>query len=161
MCCEKTRPTFWLNTTMAYKSKYIPRYPAKYLGDATNVICRSTWERAFCKYCDETPGVLRWASEEFFIPYVSPVDGQIHRYFPDFMLEVQSNTGLKRFVIEVKPKYQTELPATQKRKTKRYLTEVATYAVNQAKWQAAKEFCQKQGMNFLVLTEEHLFKTFK
>jgi hypothetical protein len=92
---------------------------------------------------------------------VSPVDGQIHRYFPDFMLEVQSNTGLKRFVIEVKPKYQTELPATQKRKTKRYLTEVATYAVNQAKWQAAKEFCQKQGMNFLVLTEEHLFKTFK
>jgi len=146
---------------MSYRGIFTPKHPSKYLGNVQNVVYRSLWERHFMKYCDETPGVLRWASEEFFIPYVSPVDGQIHRYFPDFMLEVQSNTGLKRFVIEVKPKYQTELPATQKRKTKRYLTEVATYAVNQAKWQAAKEFCQKQGMNFLVLTEEHLFKTFK
>lgn len=146
---------------MAYITRFQPKYPAKYLGDPKNIIARSLWERGFMKYCDETPGVLKWASEELFIPYVSPVDGRIHRYFPDFMLEVQSTSGVKRFVIEVKPKAQTELPVPSKRKMKRFIMESATYAINQAKWNFAKAWCETQGITFLVFTEDVLFKQFK
>jgi len=113
------------------------------------------------RYCDETSAVVHWASEEFFIPYVSPLDGRIHRYFPDFLLEVRtSDGGIKKFVIEIKPHAQTKVPEPR-RKTKKFLAEVATFAVNQAKWQAAKEFCDKQKMAFLVITEKELFQRLK
>ena len=35
-----------------YQSKYTPMNPAKYKGDAKNIICRSSWEKRFCQYCD-------------------------------------------------------------------------------------------------------------
>lgn len=112
-------------------------------------------------YCDDTSGILKWASEEFCIPYISPVDGRFHRYFPDFYLETQ----MKRFVIEIKPKAQTQLPEKPAGKTKRfmkrYLTECATFAVNQAKWQAAREYCEQRQWSFLVFTEQELFARFK
>ena len=65
------------------KSKFKPSFPQKYQGDPNNIICRSSWERRFCNYCDTNPNILRWASEEFSIPYVSPVDNRVHRYYPD------------------------------------------------------------------------------
>lgn len=145
---------------MAYKSLYTPLNPSKYLGDPDNIICRSSWERGFAKYCDTTPGVIRWASEELFIPYVSPLDGQIHRYFPDFVMEIKTLAGVKKFVVEIKPFRQTK-PPEPRRKTKKFLMEAATFAVNQAKWQAAKEFCDTQGWTFLVLTEKELFERLK
>jgi len=140
---------------MAYQGRFKPQHPEKYVGDATNIIYRSGWERRFMVYCDTTPGVLRWASEELIIPYVSPLDGRIHRYFPDFYLEVQSSTGKRAFLIEVKPKKQSVMPVPRK-KTRKYLNEVATVAVNQAKWQAAEEYCRPRGWTFMVLTERHL-----
>jgi hypothetical protein len=115
------------------------------------------WERKFAKYCDETPGILHWASEEFFIPYVSPVDGRIHRYFPDFMIEVRQTVGVKTFIIEIKPKRQSQPPDPKKRKTRRYLSEAITFAVNQAKWAAAEHFCRERGYTFQVVTEDELF----
>jgi hypothetical protein len=142
---------------MAYKTKFVPHHPEKYAGNAGNVICRSLWERKFAKYCDETSSILRWSSEEIVIPYISPLDGRSHRYFVDFFIEVQSTSGLKRFLIEVKPKKQTEAPKPPKRKTPRFLREVATYAVNQAKWSAAREYCRTRGWAFLILDETHLF----
>lgn len=142
---------------MAYKTTYIPKHPQKYAGNVGNIVCRSLWERAFAKYCDDTPGVLRWSSEEVIVPYVSPVDGQPHRYFVDFWLEVQSTSGVRRFLVEIKPKSQTLPPKTPKRRTRRFLAESATYAVNQAKWDAARKYSRKRGWDFLVLTEQHLF----
>jgi len=106
-------------------------------------------------YCDDTSAVLHWASEEFHIPYVSPVDGRAHRYFPDFYLEVSGKTGLQTMVIEIKPDHQTTMPKKRK-ETRRYITEVATVAVNHAKWQAAEAFCKARGWKFMVLTEKHL-----
>lgn len=144
---------------MAYLTKFLPRNPHKYLGNTANIICRSLWERRFAKWCDETPGVLRWGSEEFFIPYVSPVDGCIHRYFPDFFVEVQTRTGKRQFVIEVKPHKQTAAPTVPKRKGKRYLAEAMTFAVNQRKWEAAKDYCKKQKWTFMIVTENELFGT--
>ena len=63
---------------MPYKSKFNPKNPQKYIGNSANIICRSLWERTFCKYLDENQNILRWSSEELVIPYVSPIDDKIH-----------------------------------------------------------------------------------
>jgi hypothetical protein len=108
------------------------------------------------KRFDESPLILQWSSEETVIPYVSPVDGRPHRYFPDFIIKVKTAQGIKTYVVEVKPQKQTEEPTKKSRKTKKYITEVATYAVNQAKWNAAEEYCLDRGWEFKVLTENDL-----
>ena len=139
------------------KSRYHPSFPNKYKGNANNIICRSNWERKFCKWCDSNPNILEWGSEEFFIPYLSPTDNRVHRYFPDFIIKVKESNGqIKRYVIEVKPKKQTLQPKAPKRKTPRYLSEVSAYIINQAKWEAAREWCADRRLEFLILTEEHL-----
>ena len=142
---------------MSYKGKYRPTYPKKYTGDPTNIIYRSLWERRFMKYCDHNQNILEWGSEELALPYRSPIDGRIHRYFPDFYIKVKESTGqIKKYLIEVKPKRQTVEPAVQKRKTKQYIYEVVEYAKNQAKWKATKEFCKDRLWEFKIITEDDL-----
>ena len=139
------------------KSKYSPSFPSKYKGDYTNIICRSSWERKFCRWCDLNENILQWGSEEFHIPYVSPVDRRVHKYYPDYLIKVkEKDDRIKTYVVEVKPYKQTRPPKTPKRKTKSYLTECVTYAVNQAKWKAAKEFCEDHRIEFKVVTEKEL-----
>ena len=139
------------------KSKFKPSNPQKYQGDPENIICRSSWERKFCNYCDTNPNILKWASEEFSIPYVSPTDNRVHRYFPDFLIEVKETSGkIKKYVVEVKPAKQTQPPKQGKRITKSFLYEAKTYAVNQAKWKAAVEFCLDNGVEFKIITEKEL-----
>lgn len=111
-------------------------------------------------YCDSHPEVLKYSSEELVIPYISPIDNRPHRYFVDFVILVKTRTGeLKRMAIEIKPLAQTMPPnmqaKTAKQKT-RAINEAMTYSVNQAKWAAARAFCQKRGMEFAVLTEREL-----
>ena len=142
---------------MAYSGKYRPTNPRKYKGDPTNVIYRSLWERKFMQWCDLNSNIMEWGSEEFFIPYRSPVDKRVHRYFPDFYIKVQENTGrIKTYLIEVKPLKQTQKPKKPKRQTKSYLREVYEYAKNQAKWKAATEFCDDRMWEFKVMTEKEL-----
>ena len=96
---------------MSYKGKYKPRCPYKYKGDPTNIIYRSLWELKFKKYCDTTPSILKWSSEEIAIPYKSPVDNRVHRYFPDFYVKVRESSGkIVHKLIEVKPSKQTVPP---------------------------------------------------
>ena len=129
------------------------------MGDAKNIVYRSGWEHRVMQWADTNPNVKRWCSEEIVIPYLSPVDGRYHRYFVDFYVEaVGSDGGVKKLLLEVKPKAQTQAPKEQSRKTKRYITEVVTYGVNQAKWKAAEEFCKDKGWEFLLITEEQLFR---
>lgn len=106
------------------------------------------------KWADTHPQVLKWKSEEFHIKYVSPVDGRVRRYFPDFYLELADG---RKIVVEIKPKAQTVPPQASNRKTKQYVEKVMTYAVNQAKWQSAKQFCEQRQWEFKVLTEDQLF----
>ena len=142
---------------MAYKGKYRPTRPYKYKGYPTKIIYRSLWERKFMQYCDSTTNVLEWGSEEIALPYRSPIDNKVHRYFPDFYIKVKENTGqIKRYIIEIKPKKQTIAPKVQKKKTKGYVYEVYEYARNQAKWKAAEEFCKDRRWEFKVLTENEL-----
>ena len=107
------------------------------------------------KYLDEHPSIIWWASEELPIPYKSPVDQKVHRYFPDFIAKVRQGTKETTIVMEVKPFKQTQKPV-QKRKTKRFLQEAVTYAVNQEKWRAADLFCKEHGWQFKLITEKEL-----
>jgi len=139
------------------KSKYKPSFPKKYKGNPNNIICRSSWERKFCHYCDLNENILEWGSEEFYIPYISPIDKRVHRYFPDFIIKVKESTGdLKTYVIEVKPAKQTRPPLPRKRVSKSYLYEMKTYAVNQSKWKAAQEWCADRKIEFKIITEREL-----
>ena len=127
---------------MSYKGKYYPSFPRKYKGDPTNIVYRSLWERKFMVYCDKNQNILEWASEEIAIPYRSPIDNRVHRYFPDFYMKVKETNGkIKNYVIEVKPAKQTIPPKKPKRQTKGYIREAYEYAKNQSKWKAATEYC--------------------
>ena len=75
------------------KGKCKPMNPKKYRGDPTQVIYRSLWERKLMVYCDKNTSVIEWGSEEIIIPYRSPKDGRIHRYFPDFYMKVKQKNG--------------------------------------------------------------------
>jgi len=142
---------------MSYKGKFQPSYPKKYKGDPTNIIYRSLWERKFMVYCDLNENILEWGSEEIVVPYRSPVDNRYHRYFPDFYIKFKESSGkIKKMIIEIKPQKQCVEPKVQKRKTKAYIYEVVEYAKNQAKWEAAKEWCLDRGYEFKVLTENEL-----
>lgn len=142
---------------MAYKGKFKPQNPKKYMGDPSNIIYRSGWELKLMMYLDKHPHVLEWGSEELIIPYRSPIDGRYHRYFPDFLVKRINKNGIKETVlIEVKPEYQTVPPKRQDRVTQRYLNEVKTWGINEAKWKAAEEYCKDRGWTFQIMTERHL-----
>jgi hypothetical protein len=144
---------------MAYSGKFIPKNPHKYVGDYTNIIYRSSWECRFMHKFDTEDWIINWASEELVIPYISPADGRWHRYFVDFVIKVKDKNGkLKTWMIEVKPKKQTQPPEIKKKITKQYITEVTTWGVNQAKWKAAKEYCLDRGWEFIIFTEDQLPK---
>ena len=137
---------------MRYQGKYRPTFPRKYKGDYHNIIYRSSWEYKFMVWCDRSSSVTEWGSEEIVIPYISPADGRRHRYFPDFYVKI----GRKKYMVEVKPLRQTKQPKKQKKQTKAYITEVVTYAINQAKWEAAREYCKDRGWEFMLITEKEL-----
>ena len=142
---------------MSYKGKFRPSNYKKYKGDPTNIIYRSLWELRFMRWCDTNENILEWANEEFWIPYRSPLDNRVHRYFPDFYVKVkESNGSVKKYVIEVKPMRQVNQPKVQKRKTQKYIAEVKEYAKNQAKWEAAREYCKDRMMEFKIITENEL-----
>lgn len=146
---------------MAYRGRFSPKNPSKYKGDPSNIVYRSSWELRFMKYCDTHPRVLSWSSEEHIVPYVSPIDNRVHRYFVDFVVTIQREDGVvDTLMVEVKPKAQTRPPEAPKnrRPTPRFIREVQTWGVNSAKWAAAKEFCAKRGWTFTILTEDHLGK---
>ena len=141
---------------MAYSGYYKPIHPQKYRGNPTNIVYRSLWERKFMVFCDNNPSILQWGSEEIIIPYRAP-DGKVRRYYPDFWIKVREKSGkITKYIIEVKPKKQTQPPNVKNKKTAKYRNEALTYAKNQTKWSAAREYCEDRQMNFLILTEDHL-----
>jgi hypothetical protein len=148
---------------MAYQGRFKPKNPSKYMGDPSNIIYRSGWELKLMAFLDNHPNVLRWGSEEVIIPYTSPIDGRVHRYYPDFFVEQINMEGKKeKILIEVKPKNQTRPPELSNKLTpkgmisRKYLNEVKTWGVNQAKWKAAHNYCLDRGWKFQLMTETEL-----
>lgn len=109
------------------------------------------------RYLDNHPKVIEWASEEFFIPYLHPVDKKVHRYFPDFWVKKEDAKGKEEIlIIEVKPFKQTIKPTQGKKKSTTFINEAITFAINEAKWSAAEEFCKDRKWKFLKITEHEL-----
>jgi len=129
--------------------KYIGRHLPEY---------RSSWELKFFQWCDRTETVLEWSSESVIVPYVSPVDSKVHRYYVDGTVVLREGDKIEKYLIEIKPKKQTVPPVESKRKkASTLLYEKMTYAVNTAKWEAAEKFAKHKGMRFTILTEDQLF----
>ena len=141
-----------------HQGKFRPQNPNKYKGDPTQIFFRSSYELKFMHYCDLTESVNEWRSEEFWIPYRSPLDNKVHRYFPDFFVKYKDASGnTRRLVVEIKPAKDLREPnPNPPRKTKSWVYSVQTWAVNQAKWKAAKEYCADHNYEFRILTEKEL-----
>lgn len=135
-----------------YQGVYTPENPDKYEGNSSNIVFRSLWEKKLMQFADRNPGVKSWSSEEIVIPYISPVDKRMHRYFMDFKIVF---TNGETYLVEVKPEAQTK-PPNVKRRTKRVKEQIQTYAVNQAKWASAKTFAEDRNWKFEVWTERVL-----
>lgn len=143
--------------TKTFKGRYRVQNPLKYNGDINSVIYRSLWELRFMKWCDENDSILEWGSETVIIPYISPLDRKIHRYFVDFFVKVKNrNNEIQKYLIEIKPEKFTKPPEIPKKKTKKFIDEVLQYGVNDAKWKAAFEFCKDRNLKFMILTEKDL-----
>lgn len=150
---------------MSYKGRFKPKHPEKYKGNSGNIIYRSLWEYKFFRYIDDHPDILWWASEEHVVKYTSPIDGKIHRYFPDVVLSKKNkDETIETIMIEIKPKSQTRPPDIRKknatpsgRVSRRYLNEVKTFGINEAKWEQAEIYCKERGWKFLIVTEKELF----
>jgi hypothetical protein len=141
---------------MAYQGKFKPNNPKKYNGDPTNIIYRSRWESRFMSYLDSHADVISWSSEEIVVPYKSPIDNRVHRYFVDFWVKIKRADGtIKESLIEIKPFKETQEPRPNKNRN-RYITEVKTYVINKAKWQFAEAFCEARGWDFQIVTEKEL-----
>lgn len=135
---------------------YVPRNPEKYVGDISKIRYMSSYEYETHQFLDNNQRVIRWSSETIAIPYLKPTDGRIHKYLPDYWVEYINKSGeLIQEILEVKPKSQTRKP---RRGTKHSLYEQLTYAVNMAKWEAARAFCAAHNMRFHVITEGSIFK---
>ncbi len=137
----------------SYRGLYRPTNPKKYVGNTKQIVYRSLLERRFMRYCDLNEDILYWASEELPVRYYSPLDKKYHRYFPDFVVKTVNND---KYMIEIKPSRQAVKPKPPKKKTKSYMRESFEYIKNQAKWQAAKLYCEDKGMQFKIITEKDL-----
>lgn len=138
--------------------KFRPKNPKKYMGDPTDIVSRSSWETKFFKRLDESSNVIGWNSEVIVVPYLSPIDNKMHRYFVDVLVAAKNQAGETVVtLIEIKPYAQTKPPKnTKTKKPERLLTETKTYIVNQAKWKAATAYCASKGWIFKIVTERDI-----
>jgi len=130
---------------------FIPKNIEKYRGNVP-IVMRSKYERMFAEWCDNNPNITSWSSENLSISYYHPIKRKIVNYWPDFIIMVNNKT----FIIELKPERQTKAPKYSKRKS--LLDEQATYLVNKSKWKSAKEYCERMGYNFMVVTNESIMR---
>lgn len=146
-------------------STFTPLNTKKYTGSYP-IICRSSWETIFCKYCDNNDKILYWNSEKVSIPYKHPylTDKnnlpKTSKYYPDFLITVQETPSrIIKYLIEIKPYKETIPPKTGGRKTpKTRLYEQKSWAINSAKWKAAERYCKRMGYKFIKLTEKQLIR---
>lgn len=77
-------------------------------------------------------------------------------------MEVKTREGvIKKFLVEVKPKEQTQPPKKPKNNNRkanaRYMNEVVEFIKNKCKWESAQKFCNERGITFNIITEDDLF----
>lgn len=133
-----------------------PRFPKKYKGNPNNIVFRSGLELKYFNFLDTRKNVLKWNSEEFYIPYTG-VDGRRHKYYVDVWIRVKNKKGeIREYIVEIKPSSETKPPAKPKRITKSYKYKIATWMKNKLKWEAAEKFAEKNNQTFLIATERNI-----
>ena len=146
-----------------HRGKYEPKNKDKYIGKKIPTY-RSGWEKEVCIKFDDSPFILEWASEPFAIQYKF-IDLELGKekwalYIPDYYAKMQTNRGVVRFLIEVKPYNQTIEPRPPKvrnqKALRRYDGERMLFAKNSAKWRYAGLFCKANGLEFKILTEKDM-----
>lgn len=147
-----------LTPNSRFKQGYFaPTNPHKYVGKVDELVYRSGLELRYMKYFDEKPFIISWASEEMTVSYVSPIDKKVHQYFPDFLVKVKTSAEtVETWMIEIKPSKEVEKPSKGSKTNRRFITEVVTYEINQAKWKYAEAFCERKNWKFKVLTEKEI-----
>jgi hypothetical protein len=146
---------------MSYKGRFRPNNPSKYKGDPTRIFYRSSWELKVFRRCDEHPDIVEWSSEEVIVPYMHPIKGKPSRYYPDLVIKKRvAPDKYQTVMIEIKPLKQTAPPDPSRknntptgRTSRRFINEAATYAVNEAKWNAAERYCKERGWAWQIMTE--------
>jgi|TARA_R110000744_G_scaffold37431_4_gene85783 hypothetical protein len=133
---------------------FTPSNQHKFIG--SKAVYRSGLELKFFRFCDNNPNVKKWGSENVVVPYISPLDKRAHRYYVDNYIEILEGKYLKKYLVEIKPSKQTKPPTTKYRKRRHLLYEQRAYVVNQAKWEAARNYSKKNGCEFIILTEKEL-----
>lgn len=134
---------------------YEPRNPHKYIGKK-RAFYRSAWELTLMRTFDEHPSVDNWGSECISIPYQNPFTQRWTVYVPDFLVLYHTQSGKVRgMVYEVKPDKQTMLSEARSPRDK------AQVALNEMKWRAAAQWCQKNGLVFQVLNEGDIYANTK
>ena len=147
----------------AKQGVYTLIFPNKYNGPLTEggVLYRSSWESRMFYYMDNNVNIVEWSSEALVIPYVFKLDGKVHKYYPDIVCKVNTNNGIKKYIIEIKPEKQTMEPKKPKNRSlsrkKRYESEMFTFIKNSNKWDAAHQYAEKNGYEFKLLTETTIF----
>ena len=135
---------------------FVPKNKDKFIG--SKAVYRSGLELKFFRFCDSNPNVLKWGSENVVIPYRSPIDHKMHRYFVDNYIEIKEGDKKVKYLVEIKPSKQTKPPTVKYKKKRHLIYEQRCYAINQAKWAAAKEYSKKIGGVFIILTEKELIR---
>jgi len=120
------------------QGEYVPKNKEKFIiiknkQNSGKIKYRSSWELKFLEWCDKNTKITKIISEGIKIPYTD-FNGKKRNYFPDFLIEYNN----EKILIEIKPKNQI-------------LNET-----NQKKFEAAKKFCKKYNIKFLILTEIEL-----
>lgn len=139
------------------KGIFKPTNPSKYKGNVTHIVYRSSWELSLFMKLDKNPDIIQWSSEETVIPYKSPVDGKLHRYFPDVWIKTKTKDGtIQESIIEIKPFKETIQPIQGEKSKRAFTKEVLTFVTNTAKWESARRYCEQKNMKFLILTENEL-----
>jgi hypothetical protein len=139
---------------------YHPINVDKYVGEGP-IICRSSWERKYCQYCDLKDEVLKWASEPFKVKYYNPLTKKEHTYYPDFYVKAITSSGtIKEYIVEIKPSSYLKKPVQPKRNTEKaisnykYLYE--SFIKNYAKAKTCKMYAADRNMEYIILTEKSL-----
>jgi hypothetical protein len=165
-------------TSKTQQGYYKPEHPEKYVGDINLIIYRSSWELAFCKYCDYSPSIKRWSAEPISVPYYNrvsnleenqklgldpnnPVNWKIKKYNIDFWIEQEVNNKLQKIFVEIKPKDKLKKPIPPDKNAplkeqKQFVIKAKEYIVNEAKFAAIKAWAEKNNSLFYVFTEDTL-----
>ena len=103
---------------------------------------RSSYELAFYHLLEADEKVLTYLVEPFHLPYFSPLDHKMHRYYPD-LLVLYSDSKME--LIEIKP-----------------VTLIRDIIV-QVKARAARAYIIREGLDaeFRFVSEEDIFKSAK